>query len=65
VLANADLTNADLTGAEFKGADIRGAKFGNANLSLVRWVDGSRCKEYSSGECDREPPQGMGFDILK
>lgn len=65
VLSNSDLTNADLTGADLKGADIFGARFKNVNLSLVRWVDGSKCKEDSSGECDREIPQSIGFDPLK
>lgn len=50
-LDQVNFTNADLRSANLYKARINGAIFTNANLENATWIDGSRCKKGSIGEC--------------
>ena len=53
-LTGANLTGANLTGAKFYNAILSNTNLSEANLSEALWIDGTKCRAGSVGECVKE-----------
>ena len=46
----------DLSNVELADADLAGANLSGAHLSGAQWTDGGKCKQGSTGECQKDIP---------